>query len=82
VSKRFELMEDGHTAYADYRLEGDVLHIQFVFAPEGLRGRGAAGRLMESIVAEARAQSLKIHPICGYAAAWLRKHKEHQNLVI
>ena len=80
LPNRFELDEDGHTAYADYRLDDGILRINFVFAPEELRGSGAAGRLMEEIAAHARAENMKILPVCGYAAAWLRKHKEHHDL--
>ncbi len=81
AQRRFELMEDGHTAYADYAVEKDVLSIKYVFAPEALRGSGAAGRLMAGVTDFARAQNLKIIPICGYAASWLRKHKEHHDLM-
>jgi predicted GNAT family acetyltransferase len=76
AGSRFELEEQGHTAYADYRLEGDVLHLDHVFAPEPLRGTGTAGRLMGGIVDTARERGLRIHPVCGYAASWLRRHPE------
>lgn len=79
---RYELKEEGHVAYADYkRQDGGILAIKYVFAPEALRGSGAAGRLMEGIAVIARSEDLKILPICGYAAAWLRKHKEHHDLI-
>lgn len=79
---RFEIEERGHTAYADYSLEQDnVLTIRYVFAPEALRGSGAAGRLMQGITEIAAARNLKILPICGYAAAWLRKHQEYKDLM-
>lgn len=78
---RFELVEKGHTAYADYGRDGDTLSIRYVFAPEALRGTGAAGRLMEGIAGEARGAGFKLRPICGYAVSWLRKHKEHHDLI-
>lgn len=81
VNRRFELVENGYTAYADYARQVNVLSIKYVFAPEELRGTGAAGRLMEGITGIARAENLKIFPICGYAASWLRKHKEHHDLM-
>ena len=82
AKSRFELEEQGHTAYADYRRDNGVLSIKYVFSPEALRGHGTAGRLMDGIVESARAENLKILPICGYAASWLRKHKEHHDLVV
>ena len=45
-----------------------------------LRGTGAAGRLMAALSADIRAKDLKITPICGYAAAWLRRSKEFGDL--
>ncbi len=71
---RYELIEADQIAYADYRLEGDRMIIDYVFSPPALRGAGTAGRLMEGVVADARRRSLKITPLCGYAAAWIRRH--------
>ncbi|MFA5592801.1 MAG: GNAT family N-acetyltransferase [Micavibrio sp.] len=79
---RFELVEHGHTLYADYRRDDDVLQIKYVFAPEASRGTGAAGRLMDEVARAARTEGRKILPICGYAAAWLRKHKEYHDLLV
>ena len=81
AQSRYELIEQGYTSYADYRKEDGTLYIKYVFAPEELRGSGAAGRLMEGVAGFARAENLKIVPICGYAASWLRKHKEHHDLM-
>jgi hypothetical protein len=81
ASSRYERVEEGHVAYADYRKDNDTLYIKYVFSPPELRGNGAAGRLMEGITGFARAENLKIIPICGYAASWLRKHKEHHDLM-
>lgn len=71
---RFELVEQGHTAWASYRRDAGTLYIDYVFSPEALRGQGTAGRLMQGIVDEARSSALQIVPICGYAASWLRRH--------
>ena len=81
ILSRFELIKNGYVTYADYALDGDVLVLRFVFAPEELRGSGAAGDLMAGIVAYAMAENLKIRPICGYAASWLRKRPEYDGLM-
>ncbi|MDZ4369869.1 MAG: GNAT family N-acetyltransferase [Phenylobacterium sp.] len=82
---RYEMDEQGHTSYADYRLdkgpEGGRLCIDYVFSPPPLRGTGASGRLMEAVAGEARRQGLRITPICGYAAAWLQRSATHRDLV-
>jgi hypothetical protein len=44
AQSRFELSESGATAFANYRLEGDVLTIPYVESPPALRGgRGGPG---------------------------------------
>ena len=78
---RFELIEQGQTAYADYRRTPGRLVIDYVFSPPALRGAGAAGRLMQGVVEAARAENLKITPLCGYAAAWLKRHPETADLL-
>ena len=78
---RYELDEQGMTSWADYRREGARLYIDHVESPMPLRGTGAAGRLMAALSADARAKGLRLTPICGYAAAWLRRSKEFGDLV-
>jgi len=78
---RYEMDEQGLTSYADYRLQGDRLYLDYVFAPPALRGAGAAGRLMAALAVDARERGLKITPICGYAAAWLKRSPEFRDLV-
>ena len=73
ATQRFEIGEGDDIVFADYRRSADRLYIDHVEAPIHLRGTGAAGRLMEAIVAQAKAEARTIVPICGYAAAWLKR---------
>ncbi len=79
--RRFELEEQGLVAFADYRLSGDRLIIPHVEAPPALRGTGTAGRLMSGLLDQARARGLKIVPQCPYAAVFIRRHPEYQDLL-
>jgi len=79
--QRYELEENGETAFANYRRDGDTLVIPYVEAAMALRGTGAAGRLMQGVTEIARAEKLKIVPLCGYARGWLKAHKEHHDLL-
>jgi predicted GNAT family acetyltransferase len=81
TGRRYEMDEEGLTSYADYRREGERLYIDYVFAPPALRGTGASGRLMTAVAEEARAKGLSVTPICGYAATWLKRHKEYADLL-
>jgi predicted GNAT family acetyltransferase len=78
---RYELDVDGQIVFANYRRDGSILIIRHVEAPPPLRGTGAAGRLMQGIVEIARADGLTVQPLCSYAAARLRRHPEHRDLL-
>jgi hypothetical protein len=81
AAHRFELVEAGQTAFADYVRQDGRLVIPHVVSPMALRGAGTAGRLMEGVVTHARAEGVKIVPVCSYADAWLRRHPEHKDVV-
>ncbi|MHB2208123.1 GNAT family N-acetyltransferase [Methylobacterium sp. CM6257] len=78
---RFELAVGGDVAFATYRREAGRLIISYVYAPPVLRGTGAADRLMEGVAARARAGGERIVPLCGYARAWLHRHRAHHDLL-
>lgn len=78
---RYEMDEQGLTSWADYRLKDGRLYIDHVESPMPLRGSGAAGRLMAALAQDAKARGLRVTPICGYAAAWLRRSKDYRDLV-
>ncbi len=81
AKSRFELAVGGQTVFADYRRNGGALVISYVEAPPSLRGSGAAGRLMEGIMALARSEGLKVVPLCSYAAYWIQRHRQHDDLL-
>ena len=76
AASRFELEESGAVAYAEYRREDRRWVIPYVYAPPELRGEGTAGRLMEGVATRAREAGVRLLPVCSYAAAWLRRHRE------
>lgn len=71
---RYELEVDGLLAFADYQRNGHRLIVPHVEADPALRGSGAAGRLMHHLAQTARAEGLRITPLCSYAAAWLKRN--------
>lgn len=72
--RRLEMAEGGETVFARYRRQPGQLLIDHVEAPPALRGTGAAGRFMQALADQARAAGEEIVPLCGYAAAWLRRY--------
>lgn len=79
--RRFEWEEDGIVSVADYS-EGDgvraILHVE---TPAASRGRGYAKHLMDEIVGHARQHTLKLRPVCGYAAAHFRRYPETRDVL-
>jgi len=79
--ERFELDVDGEVVFANYRRGDDLVAITHVEAPRELRGKGHADRLMREVADAARAQGWRIRPLCGYAAAWLRRHRDYADVL-
>ena len=48
--------------------------------PRSRRGEGVAARLVERLVADARAQGFKIVPSCSYVDAQRKRHPEWADL--
>lgn len=80
-ARQYELDVDGETVFARYSKQDGLLTILWVESPPALRGTGAAGRLMKLVAQEAREKGWNIAPVCGYAAAWLRRSPEFRTLV-
>jgi predicted GNAT family acetyltransferase len=78
---RFELVEGGLTAFANYHRSGQNLVISHVESPPALRGKGTAARLMEGVTAIAEAEGLKVTPLCSYAALWFRRHPDRAGVL-
>jgi hypothetical protein len=73
---RFELAVDGHTAFANYKRAEGVLTIMHTEVPKEFNGRGIGSRFVRGIFDIARAQGLKVRPLCPFAAAYMDKHAD------
>ena len=79
--RRFELPDQGQTTFADYRLDQDRVVILHVETPPSLRGQGSAGRLMAGALDIIRTRGQKVVPVCPYAVAFIKRHREYQDLL-
>jgi predicted GNAT family acetyltransferase len=77
---RFELVEQGHTAFAEYTLDGDVITFTHTVVPSALQGMGVGSRLIHGALTEVRGRGLKVRATCTFVAAYLTKHPEWQDL--
>ena len=81
AAHRFELVVDGHVAKAWYRLSPGVITFTHTDVPKALEGKGIGSRLARAGLDYARAQGLKVVPLCPFVAGWLKKHPEYADLV-
>ena len=82
AASRFETTVDGHLCVCQYRLFGKVLMLVHTGVPSALRGRGIAAALVRAALDHARAKGLKVRPDCSYAATYIERHPETQDLLI
>lgn len=72
---------DEALVFCDYAVRGDTRALLHVEADPALRGTGAAGKFMESLAEHARAEGLKLQPVCSYAVVWMRRHPQYGDLL-
>ena len=79
---RFEIEQDGHVAYLEYTIAGNVLGLVHTEVPAELRGRGLASELTKSAFEWARDNHMKVDVICPSVAGYLERHKQYSDLVL
>ena len=70
---RFELPVDGHLAKSWYRLAPGVITFTHTDVPPELEGRGVGSRLARGALDFARAEGLKVVPLCPFIAGWIAR---------
>ncbi len=79
---RFELEEEGQTAYLEFELDhAGWITLWHTEVPETLRGRGLASVLAKTALEYARDNKLKVDVVCPSVANYLAKNPEFQGLV-
>lgn len=81
AQQRFETVMDGVRAELDYEQLGDVLCLTHTGVPPEIGGRGVGGELVRTALEYARAKGLKVRPSCAYAASYIARHPQYQDLV-
>lgn len=68
-------------AVCAYRRDGPVLLLTHTEVPLALEGRGIAAALVRAALDWARAEGLRVRPLCSYVGAYMRRHPETQDLL-
>ncbi|NJC05040.1 hypothetical protein GGQ97_000833 [Sphingomonas kaistensis] len=79
---RFELrLDDGHVAFADYRLrDGKVLFPHTVVPPHH-EGQGIGSAIAKASLDWARDEGLQVVPACSFYATYMKRHPEFHDLL-
>lgn len=56
--------------------QGNVRVAEHTLVPREIGGRGVAGKLVDALVADAKAKGFRIVPQCSYVAAQFDRHPE------
>ncbi len=78
---RFQTVIDGHTCQIDYQLDNNVMHVLHTLVPKEVGGRGIAAEITRFALEAARLNNWKVHPVCSYTVAYLKRHPEYTNVI-
>lgn len=76
VENRFEVLAEGHAAVLEYQMNGDTIVFTHTGVPPALEGRGIGSALAKAGLAYARANGLKVVPLCSFIARYMERHPE------
>src|SRR6187397_508292 len=74
---RFETWIDGYLSKLEYIQDGKNFVITHVGVYPELRGQGIAGKIVEAGLQYAKQNSLRVVPMCSYAAAYIRRNPQY-----
>ena len=76
----FDVWIDGYRSKLDYIQDGKNFVITHVGVYPELRGQGIAGKIVEAGLQYAKQNSLRVIPMCSYAAAYIRRNPQYAEL--
>jgi uncharacterized protein len=80
-ARRFEATVGGLRSLITYRRFPDRIVFDHTEVPATLQRQGLAAKLTQTALDFARANHLRVVPLCPYVASFLRRHREYQDLV-
>jgi predicted GNAT family acetyltransferase len=81
AEERFELRIGGELCLLNYRRSAGKLVIYHTEVPQPFEGRGLAEGMTRAALDFARSENLLVEPRCSYAAYFMQKHPEYDDLL-
>lgn len=80
---RFELCHDGDVVgVVEYRIADSIMTIPHVEVVPALRGKGASGPFLGSVLTMVRERDLQVRPLCSYARGYMEASDTHRDLIV
>ena len=80
-AQQFEARVKGLRALLTYRRFPGRIVLNHTEVPQPLEGNGLAAKLARTALDFARANHLRVVPLCRYVSVFIRKHAEYHDLV-
>ena len=80
ANRTFEVVVGGLLSKLDYIQDGKNFVITHVGVHPELRNQGLAAKIVEAGLAYAKQNSLRVVPMCSYAAAFIRRNPQYLEL--
>jgi len=81
AERRYELDIDGEVAFLQYLRGTNRISLIHTEVPKDLEGHGFAAQLTQYALDQARAEGIRVNPICPYVQTYLRRHPEYADLI-
>jgi hypothetical protein len=78
--QRWEADVDGALALLTYDERDGTLYLLHTEVPTAAEGQGIGGQLVKTALEHARGAGMKVAPFCAFANAYMRRHKEYDDL--
>lgn len=81
-AERFEALYGGELlGYITYQIVDGVMRLPHTYVTPEARGQNIAALLTEAALQTARAQRLRVVPICWYVDRYIQRHPQYRDLL-
>jgi len=78
---RYEMPVEDDVAFIAYRRADQVVTMLHAEVPSRLSGRGFGSAMVKGALDLARAEGIKVVPLCSFVAAYIDRHDEYRDLL-
>ena len=77
----FETETEGGLAFVEYVLDGKSIRFTHTEVPKAAEGKGVAAAVAKAGLDYARANHLRVVPVCAYVRGYIERHPDYKDLV-